>query len=159
FVGRAGAILVERILTRLKIVGDLRQALVRGFLGQRLDGKRRSRQIIEQRLEPLMKQRQPVLHAGVAAAFADRLVEHVGRGGGARPRSAPNRRGKKGGWVSLVSETRAMGTRSGARNPPLVRGLWGSKLGIVPKVPPKKPSRTGASMPGANRSTMPPRTA
>ncbi len=39
-VGRAGAGLIERLLARLVIVGDLREALVRGFLGQRLEHHR-----------------------------------------------------------------------------------------------------------------------
>ena len=74
--------LIERILARLIIIGDLRQPLVRGFLRQRLDRERRCLDIIEQRLELPVKQRQPMLDAGGAAAFAHRFVEHVvGRGG------------------------------------------------------------------------------
>ena len=81
-IGRAAAGLIDRVLARLIIVGDLRQPLVRGFLGQRLDGDRRAVDIIEQRLQAVVEQRQPVLHAGGAAALAHRFVEHVvGRGG------------------------------------------------------------------------------
>ena len=42
-----------------------------------------SGQVVEQRLQPLVEERQPVLHAGEAAAFADRLVERVAAGDGA----------------------------------------------------------------------------
>ena len=39
-------------------------------------------EIIEHRFQPAMKQRQPMLHAGVLLPLADRFVEHiVGRGG------------------------------------------------------------------------------
>ena len=81
-VGRPCSGLIERLFARLIIVGDLREALVGGFLGQRLDGDGRCAEIIEQRFQALMEQRQPMLHAGVAPALADRFVEHVvGRGG------------------------------------------------------------------------------
>src|SRR5256885_2115916 len=35
------------------------------------------RRVIEQRFEPLMKQRQPVLHTGIAAALAHRMVKAI----------------------------------------------------------------------------------
>jgi hypothetical protein len=100
FVRRAAAVFAERIFARLIIIGDLREPLMRGFFGQRLeeDGSRplpslprlRGRvrvgewraEIIEQRFEPAMEQRQPMLHPGMLAPFADRFVERiVGRGG------------------------------------------------------------------------------
>ena len=77
FVWRAAARLVDRVLARLIVVGDLRQPLVRGFFGERLDRDRAFFQVIEQRLEPGVKQRQPMLDAGGAAALGDRFVEHV----------------------------------------------------------------------------------
>ena len=40
-IGRAGTGLIERVLARLIIIGDLRQPLVRGFFRQRLDRDRR----------------------------------------------------------------------------------------------------------------------
>ncbi len=56
-----------------------------GFLGQRLDGDRRCVEIIEQRFQLPVKQRQPMLDAGGAAAFAHRFIEDVvGRGGAER---------------------------------------------------------------------------
>ena len=67
----------QRVLARLVVVGDLREPLARGVLGQRLEDHRRARHIVEQRVEPVVEQRQPVLHAGMAAAFAHRLVEQV----------------------------------------------------------------------------------
>ena len=76
-VRRAAAGLIDDILARLIIVGDLRQPLVRGFLRERLDGDGRRRQIVEQRFKLPVKQRQPVLGAGRPAAFAHRFVEHV----------------------------------------------------------------------------------
>ena len=76
-VGRAGSGLIERLFARLIIIGDLREALVGGFFGQRLDSDGRCAEIVEQRFQALVEQRQPMLHAGVAAALADRFVEHV----------------------------------------------------------------------------------
>jgi hypothetical protein len=38
-----------------------------------------ARHVVEQGVEAGVEQRQPVLHAGEAAAFAHRLVEHVVR--------------------------------------------------------------------------------
>ena len=56
--------------------------------------------IVEQRVELVVEQRQPVLHAGMAAAFADRLVEQVARVGRAERRhiagaEAPDRVGRE----------------------------------------------------------------
>src|SRR4029077_20558776 len=56
---------------------------MRRVLGEMLQCDGRPRQKIEQRLEPIVKQRQPMLHAGVAAAFADRFIEKVVRRRGA----------------------------------------------------------------------------
>ena len=83
-VDRAGAVGVERLPARLVVVGDLREALVRGVFGERLHRDRRAGQIIEQRVELGVEQRQPVLHAGMAAAFRDRLVERIARRGAER---------------------------------------------------------------------------
>ena len=86
-IGRAAAAgLIERVLARLIIIGDLRQPLVRGFFRQRLDHDRCSVEIIEQRVEARVKQRQPMLDAGGAAAVAHRLIEHVVGTGGAERR-------------------------------------------------------------------------
>ncbi len=50
---------------------------MRCLFGERLDGNRACLDIIEQRVHALVKQWQPMLHAGVAAAFANGFVEHV----------------------------------------------------------------------------------
>ncbi len=107
-IRRAAGVTVERGPACFVIVGDLCESLTRGILGQRFENDRRSahqprgalhltrlaslgktssrgrgQEIIEQRLDFFMKQRQPVLHAGVAAPLADGLVEHVIGAGGA----------------------------------------------------------------------------
>ena len=76
-VDRAAARMLHRLAPRLVIIGDLLEALARGILALRLDRDRRVIEIIEQRVHPLGKQRQPVLHAGMAAAFADRLIQQI----------------------------------------------------------------------------------
>ncbi len=119
--------MIERLLARLIIVGDLRQPLVGGFFRQRLDGERACLQIIEQRFQMVVEQRQPMLGAGRPAAFAHRLVEHVvGRGGaesrhiaGAEPpdrfrRELKLRHGHEVERAQLVG--RALGVRIEAAN-------------------------------------------
>ncbi len=64
-------------------VGDGLQACVTRLLGLPVERHRRLGQVVEQRLQALVEQRQPVLHAGVRAAGADRLVERVVLAGGA----------------------------------------------------------------------------
>ena len=44
---------------------------------QMVEHERRVGQIVEQRVEPLVEERQPVLHAGKAPAFADRRIERI----------------------------------------------------------------------------------
>ena len=69
--------MLQRLAPRVVIIGDLLETLARGVLALRLDRHRRAVEIIEQRVHPLLKQRQPVLHAGMAAAFADRLIQRI----------------------------------------------------------------------------------
>ena len=76
-VDRAAAGMLQRLAPRLVIIGDLLEALARGVLALRLDRDRRVVEIVEQRIHPLLEQRQPVFHAGMAAAFADRLVQQI----------------------------------------------------------------------------------
>ena len=95
-IRRAAARLIERVLARLIIVGDLRQPLVGGFFGERLEAIGRAVDIIEQRFQPAVKQRQPMLHAGGAAAFADRFIEHVVGARGAEGRDIAG--AKAAGW-------------------------------------------------------------
>ncbi|HEY6352968.1 MAG TPA: hypothetical protein VIY30_00635, partial [Burkholderiaceae bacterium] len=66
-VDRAAAGMLHRLAPRFVIVGDLLEALARGVLALRFDRNRRVAEIIEQRIHPLLEQRQPVLHAGMAA--------------------------------------------------------------------------------------------
>ena len=44
---------------------------------QMVEDDRRARQIVEHRLQPLVEERQPVLHAGEAPSLADRRIERV----------------------------------------------------------------------------------
>ena len=67
----------QRLAPRLVIIGDLLEALAGGILALRLDRNRRAVEIVEQRVHPLLEQRQPMLHAGMAAAFADGFIEQV----------------------------------------------------------------------------------
>ena len=57
------------------IVGDVRQAFLasaqRGAVG---DDYILGREMVEQRRQPFLEQRQPVLHSREAAAIADRLI-------------------------------------------------------------------------------------
>ncbi|MGA7986496.1 MAG: chromosome segregation protein SMC, partial [Burkholderiales bacterium] len=79
-VGRRRAVLL-RLAARVVVIGDLGEALVRGVFGQMFERQRRSGQIIDQCFELIVKQRQPVLHAGIAAALAHRFVEQIVRRG------------------------------------------------------------------------------
>ncbi len=76
-VDRAAARMLHRLATRFVVIGDLLEALACGVLALRLDGDRRVAEIIEQRVHPLLEQRQPMLHAGMAAAFGDGFIELV----------------------------------------------------------------------------------
>ena len=73
---RRGA-LPHRVAPRLVMVADLRQPVGERLLGEMADDDGDVRQVIEQRLELLVEERQPVLHAGEAPAFAHRLVERI----------------------------------------------------------------------------------
>src|SRR5215510_11231005 len=54
---------------------------MRRVFGEMLKRDGRPREKIEQGLEPVVKQRQPMLHAGIASAFAHRLIKQVIRRG------------------------------------------------------------------------------
>src|SRR5262245_16136954 len=55
---------------------------MRRVLGEMLKRNDGPREKIEQGLESVVKQRQPMLHAGIASAFAHRLIKQIiGRGG------------------------------------------------------------------------------
>ena len=53
----------QRLAPGLVVIGYLLEALARGVFALRLDRNRRPFKIIEQRIHPLLKQRQPMLHA------------------------------------------------------------------------------------------------
>ena len=74
---RAKGLALKRLQPRIVMVGDLFQTSGLGVVGQRIEGENRAGEIIEQSFEPLMEQRQPVLHALVLTAGGDRLVERV----------------------------------------------------------------------------------
>src|SRR5262249_54782011 len=74
-IRRTRSALGERLLARLVIVLDLTEPLAGGVFGQRFEYERRPRHVIEQRVEPIMKQRQPMLHAAMPPAFAHRMIK------------------------------------------------------------------------------------
>ena len=76
-VDRAGAWMFQRLAPCLVIILDLLEAFARGVLALRLNSDRRAVEIVEQRVHPLPKQRQPMLHAGMAAALADGFIEQI----------------------------------------------------------------------------------
>src|SRR2546421_138940 len=55
----------------------LTEPSARAILGLRLDRNRRAVEIVEQRVHLFLEQRQPVFHAGVAAALGDGFIEVV----------------------------------------------------------------------------------
>src|ERR1700689_4284468 len=82
--------MLERFPPRLIVIRDLLEALAGGVLALRLDRDRRVTEIIEQRVHPLLEQRQPVLHAGMPSAFADGFIERIVALGGAEGCDIPH---------------------------------------------------------------------
>ena len=74
---------LEALDAGLVVVRDQLQTLGHGLVGQVVEGHGGVADVVEQRLQALVEQRQPVLHAGIALAGADGLVEGVLAGGGA----------------------------------------------------------------------------
>ena len=64
-------------LARLVVVEDQRVALGQCLVRQMVEHHRHVRQIVEDRVQPLVEEGQPVLHAGEAPAFADGRIERV----------------------------------------------------------------------------------
>ena len=60
---RAEGLALERLFARLVMILDLLEPLRPRVVVQRIEGHDRVRQIVEQTLQPLMEQRQPMLHA------------------------------------------------------------------------------------------------
>ena len=69
--------MVQRLAPCLVIIRDLLEAFARGVFALRLDRDRRAIEIVEQRVHPFLEQRQPMLHAGMAATFADGFIEQI----------------------------------------------------------------------------------
>ena len=76
-VDRAAAWMIQRLAPGIVIILDLLEAFARGILALRLDRDRRAVEIVEQRVHPLLEQRQPMFHAGMAAAFANGFIEQI----------------------------------------------------------------------------------
>ena len=76
-VGRACRIGVMLLLARLVIIPDLRKSLARSIFCQRVEKQRCPADIVEQGVGATEEQRQPMFHADMAAAFADRLVKRI----------------------------------------------------------------------------------
>ena len=132
-----------RLRARGVVIGDLREAVLDRLLDEVVEDHRRVGQVVEERLEPLVEERQPVLHAGEAAALAHRLVERIAR-----------RHGAEGGPIVLAEAAdRLLAQHHLAGRHEVERagsGRWcaGSpdrRGGSISSVSPKKSSRTGAA--------------
>ena len=66
-----------RMFARVVIILDLLDALRRRILDKRIEYDRGLAQIVEERIHPLVEERQPMLHAVEAPAFADSLIKGV----------------------------------------------------------------------------------
>src|SRR6185295_1785448 len=71
---------LEPLDARLVVILDQRQALADRLLGQMVEADGGARRVVEQRFEALVEQRQPVLHARIALAGADGLIQLILRG-------------------------------------------------------------------------------
>ena len=63
------------------MVVDRGNALQPRLLHQRIKHQRAVGDIVEQRIQPVMEQRQPMFQPRIAATFADRLIKRIGRSG------------------------------------------------------------------------------
>ena len=75
----AGTLRVSRAACRI-IIGDERNALMGRVVGATVEHERRIAEIVKDRIELVVQQRQPMFDADGAAAFADRCIEIVARG-------------------------------------------------------------------------------
>src|SRR5579872_165038 len=69
--------MLERLAPGVIIIRYLLETLGGRVLALRFDRDRRFTKVIEQRVHALVKQWQPMLHAGMAAAFADSLIKLI----------------------------------------------------------------------------------
>ncbi len=74
---RAEGLALERLRARVVMIGDLLEPLRARVVDQRIERDGGVRQIVEQRGEAVMEERQPMLHALVLAPGRDRLVKRV----------------------------------------------------------------------------------
>ena len=81
--GAGGALGLTQALAGIEKVGHLGEAGVPRLLGLVIETDDRVGQIVREGLEAAVEQRQPVLHAGMAAAGAHRFIERVLVGDGA----------------------------------------------------------------------------
>ena len=79
---RAEGLALERLRARIVMVGDLLEPLLACVVDQRIETDHCARQIIEQRREAVVEQRQPMLHALMLSPGRDQLVERVVAGDG-----------------------------------------------------------------------------
>jgi hypothetical protein len=75
--GRGGIRGADRRGPRVEIVLHLGEPLAGRILDQCVEDHRHVRDVVEQSVHAVMEERQPVLHAWIAAALAHRLVEPV----------------------------------------------------------------------------------
>ncbi len=80
---RAELVLLQRFVARLVVLGDLLEAALGGFVAAMVEADGHAGQIVEQRLEVIVEQRQPVLLPRIAVAGAHRLVQRIVVGGAA----------------------------------------------------------------------------
>ena len=77
-IGRpAELVLLQRFVARVVVLGDLLEAALGRFIAAMVEADRHTRQIVEQRLEMIVEQRQPMLLARIAVAAADRLIQRI----------------------------------------------------------------------------------
>ena len=136
---------LEPLHARLVVILDQRQTLADRLLGQMVEADGGVRDVVEQRLEAIVEQWQPVLHAGIALAGADGLIERILRG-----------RRAEHGHIAAAKRFSAAGPKATSligikvsRCTILpVRWVSGSKALMCSSVSPKKSSRTGLERPG-----------
>ena len=69
---RAERLALQRLRARIVMIGDLLEPLAARIFDQRVEADHGARQIIEQRYEALLEQRQPMLHTLMLASGRDR---------------------------------------------------------------------------------------
>ena len=73
----AELVLLQRLGARLVVLGDLLEAAVGGFIAAMIEAHRHARQVVEQRCQLIMEQRQPMFLPGVAVTGADGLIQRI----------------------------------------------------------------------------------